>query len=231
MVLHIDHVSKSFRRHLVLKDIDFKLKQGEFLTILGSNGAGKTTLLKIIATILKPSNGNIFFKGENITNHPAVYRRQLGVISHHSFLYGDLSGRQNLKFYSKLYDITEENRIEMLLKQVALENKANQLVRSYSRGMLQRLSIARALLHDPEILLFDEPFTGLDQVAETVLDQILNQNHTGHRLAILVTHDLRKGYEHADQLTVLKDGRLINLGQKSDLSFDNVRKTYEKHIH
>jgi len=230
-VLTVEHVSKSFRRYVALRDVDFKVYAGEFFAIFGRNGAGKTTLLRILATILKPSSGAIYYAGKNILADPATYRRQLGVVSHSPFLYPDLTGRQNLEFYSKLYDIPHPtNHIDQLLVQVNLQDKAHQPVRSYSRGMLQRLSIARALLHNPQVLLFDEPFTGLDRSAENTLDRLLRQNHTGARIAILVTHDLEKGYHHADRLSVLEKGKLIDMGHKADLPFDEFRQTYESYL-
>ncbi len=191
MAISIKKLSKVFGNKVVLKNINLEIKKGEFLTIFGPNGAGKTTLVKIISTLVKPTTGKVVIDGIDIKDKPIEIRRRIGVISHETFLYPDLTAAENLRFFGRMYGVEGlEERIEKLLKQVGLIRRKNDRVRTFSRGMKQRLSIARALIHSPSILLLDEPYTGLDQHASAMFDRILSINED--KTKIMISHDIYK---------------------------------------
>ena len=173
-MIEIRNLTKSFGTLYALRGIHLSIPEGIFLSIFGPNGAGKTTFIRILATLSKASGGEILFAGKNLEDSPEEIRRRIGVIGHSTFLYDELTAWENLKFYSTLYDLSEAaERIEQALKEVGLANRKHDFVRTFSRGMQQRLSIARAMLHEPDILLLDEPYTGLDQHASQMLTRWL----------------------------------------------------------
>ena len=151
---------KRFGLKTVLRGLDFEVQPGEFVALLGPNGAGKTTFLRILASLSRPSLGNVKVADYQLPNEAAAVRARLGVVSHLPLLYGDLTAEENLRFYGRMYNISSlELRINEVLEMVGLENRRRDLVRTFSRGMQQRLAIGRAVLHDPDVMLFDEPYT------------------------------------------------------------------------
>jgi heme ABC exporter ATP-binding subunit CcmA len=229
VILRAHKVTKSFGHFAVLKGVDLELQHGEFITLLGPNGAGKTTLLRILATLAKPTSGTIELAGIPLKDAKASIRGLLGVISHQTFLYEDLTARENLRFYGQLYEIPNlTSRVNELLARVGLERRANDRVRTFSRGMQQRLSIARAILHNPPVLLLDEPDTGLDRQAADMLQNIIRELATGGepRSIIMTTHNLERGLAMCDRLVVLANGRIIREVQARDLSSENVQNWY-----
>src|SRR5512139_1157606 len=175
-MIHVRKLVKRFGLKTVLKGLDFKVEQGEFVALLGPNGAGKTTFLRILASLSRPTLGRVSIVGYSLPHQAANVRRRLGVVSHLPLLYGDLSADENLRFYGKMYGIDRLNlRMEEVLDIVGLTARRRDLVRTFSRGMQQRLAIGRAILHDPEVLLLDEPHTDLDQDACEMLDTVLRQ--------------------------------------------------------
>ena len=173
-MIQVRGLVKSFGSKVALDGVDLDVAEGEFLTLVGPNGAGKTTLLRILATLTRPTEGSVRVAGYDLAREGAEIRRRVGLASHQTLLYDDLSAEENLRFYGRMYDVTDlEERITALLQRVGLEHRRHDPVRTFSRGMQQRLSIARALLHDPAILLLDEPYTGLDQQAMEVLREVL----------------------------------------------------------
>ncbi|NIR51646.1 heme ABC exporter ATP-binding protein CcmA [candidate division KSB1 bacterium] len=226
-VIAVDGLSKSFGNHYALRNVNFTVKEGEFLTIFGPNGAGKTTLIRILSNITKASTGQITIGGFLLDREPEKIRRRIGVIAHQTFLYEDLTAEENLRFYAKLYDVNDlDHRIETLLTEVGLAHRRTDRVRTFSRGMQQRLSIARAMLHDPTLLLLDEPYTGLDQHAAAMLSGWLKRLRDSHRTTLMVTHDLEQGVDLADRVAILVKGRLVYDHQKSEIDLKNFRPLY-----
>jgi heme exporter protein A len=168
--IQVRALTKSFGPHRVLRGVDLAVGPGEFVALLGPNGAGKTTLIRTIATLGRPTAGDVLVNGHSVRGDTGRVRRDLGLVSHQTFLYGDLTAEENLRFYGALYRMAGlDERIDYLLGKVGLSERRRDAVRTFSRGMQQRLSIARAILHDPPILLLDEPDTGLDQQAIRML--------------------------------------------------------------
>ncbi len=196
----------------ILKNIQFEVRKGEAVALLGPNGSGKSTLLKCLAGLL-PHAGNTEVLGVRSRKDP-VRKRKLGYLGHETFLYSKLSARENLQFYSQLYKI--EPNIDAILEEYRLLDSSSQLVETFSRGMKQRLALARTLLSSPELLLLDEPFTGLDQQGSRWLEKkILEQKGTVTML--IATHDLERSCEIADKLLILKSGRQMFFGAPAEM--------------
>jgi heme exporter protein A len=177
--------------------------------LLGPNGAGKTTFLRILASLSRPSLGDVRIAGFRLPGQAAAVRRRLGVVSHQPLLYGDLTAEENLRFFAKMYGLRqEERRISEVLDIVGLASRRKDLVRTYSRGMQQRLSIGRAVLHDPDVMLFDEPYTGLDQDACAMLDQVLSEVAVRGRSVVMTSHDLARVANMASRFDVLSRGMI-----------------------
>jgi heme exporter protein A len=229
-LLSLEKVVKRYGDKTALHPLDIEISEGEFLTVLGANGAGKSTLLKIISQQMRPSSGNISYKGANIKTLGEAYRAKLGVISHQPFLYEGLSAYDNLLFYARLYRIKNPaQRAKEVLTRVELKGRMHDPVRTYSRGMLQRASIARALINSPEIIFLDEPYTGLDRHASYVLTDILKEQAGKQSTVILVTHDLALGYELASKLLILNKGQVVHYGGK-DVSEADFEKFYLERV-
>jgi len=210
-IIEIENLSKAYGFLPVLKSISFEIERGQFVALLGPNGSGKSTLMRLLTGLAKPSLGQIRIGGWDMPREASAVRAQLGLVSHKSLVYDNLTARENLYFYGRLYglepDVLEE-RIITLLKRVALYKRADSLARTFSRGMLQRLSIARALIHDPHILLFDEPYTGLDQNAVVVLNELLQEAHADGHTIVMVTHQLQRAAELAERILILSRGHI-----------------------
>jgi heme exporter protein A len=201
-------LGKRFVSVRALSDVDLDVHAGESLAIFGPNGAGKTTLIKLFSTILEPSSGRLRVFGEE-RPRPEV-RRRIGLVSHGSFLYGDLTAEENLRFYAGLYGVAADPaRIGVLLAEVGLEAWRGRPLKTFSRGMEQRLALARAFLHDPELLLLDEPYSGLDPRAVAHLQEILLRFHRRGKAIVLTTHDIGRGLEVCDRASILRGGRLV----------------------
>jgi heme exporter protein A len=173
-MIRIQKLIKRFGSKTVLRGLDFEVRQGEFVALLGPNGAGKTTFLRILASLSRPTLGVVQVAGYSLPAQAAAVRSRLGVVTHLPLLYGDLTAEENLQFYGRMYAVFAlHSRIDEVLILVGLVARRHDLVRTFSRGMQQRLAIGRAILHDPEVMLFDEPHTGLDQDACDMLDGLL----------------------------------------------------------
>jgi heme exporter protein A len=208
-----------------LRGIEFALGEGDSLAVFGPNGAGKTTLLRILAGLLKPDAGDVRFGGERLVRGNAAHRRRVGLISHHSLLYDGLTAAENLAFYARLYGLERPAAAAAAaLVRVGLEDRAADLVGTFSRGMVQRLAIARALLHDPEVMLLDEPFSGLDQRAAATLRDLLGRLRAERRTMVLVTHNIDEGLELSTHVAIQVAGRFASLGPRDgDLAAYRVR--------
>lgn len=207
-IIEIEQLSKAYGYVPVLKKIDLSITKGQFIALLGANGSGKSTLLKMIAGLVKPTAGIIRVGGWDMPREAEAVRAQIGMVSHKALLYDNLTARENLRFFSRLYALNDDNRINELLKQVGLEKRADSLVNTFSRGMQQRLSIARALLHNPHVLLFDEPYTGLDQDAGYVLDKLLTDAHQAGHTILMATHQLERAAQLAERIIIINRGTI-----------------------
>jgi heme exporter protein A len=224
--IEVKRLIKSYGEHHALRGIDLSVKWGDILAIFGPNGAGKTTLLKVLATLVKPSSGDVSVAGFNLKQDAIMIRRRIGVVTHQTLLYDDLSAYENLRFYGKMYDVSNlRDRINQLVAQVGLESRIHDPVRTLSRGMQQRLAIARALIHDPPILLLDEPGTGLDQHASAMLANILNSTANKQRTVLMTSHSLEQGAALSNRIAIMADGKIAYEGSKQ-LDISNLREVY-----
>ncbi len=230
-MIEVHHLVKRFGPKIVLRDLDFKVAQGEFVAVLGPNGAGKTTFLRILASLIRPTLGNVVVAGFHLPEQAAAVRQRLGVVSHLPLLYGDLTAEENLRFYGRLYAISGLNqRIMAVLDLVGLTSRRCDLVRTFSRGMQQRLAIGRAMLHSPDVLLLDEPYTGLDQDACDMLDAVLRQVISRDQTVVMTSHDLVRTAEMASRFDVLAQGRITASAASRDLPQDGLLAFYREAI-
>jgi heme exporter protein A len=219
-VLRLVNVGKTFGRHRALADVSLAFVPGRVAAVLGPNGAGKSTLLGLLSTLSQPSQGRITLGDEELSRHSPI-RASIGYVGHEPGVYGDLSARQNLRLFASLYGLANAERcIDEMLARVGLEGvRSEAAARTFSRGMLQRLALARALLHAPEILLFDEPGAALDPAGAAWL---------AGRLVVLVTHDLAAAAAIATHVVVLRRGRVARDQTRASFSADELRAIYEE---
>jgi len=209
-MIRIHNLTKSFGPRAALAGVNLHVEPGEFVALVGPNGAGKTTLLRILATLTRPTSGTVRIAGLDPNRTGEEVRRRIGFLSHRTLLYDDLTAEQNLRFYARMYELDDgPTRITDLLEQVGLTARRNDLVRTLSRGMQQRLAVARAMLHRPQVLLLDEPYTGLDPNAAQVLTNLLTRLAGEGRTVLLTTHNLERGLALGSRVIVLARGRLV----------------------
>ena len=222
-------LAKSFSSHAALRGIDLKVAGGNTLAILGPNGAGKTTLIKILATIMRPTSGNVLIDGLTLKDDAEKIRSRIGLVAHQSYLYGNLSAYENLEFYSRMYGVLHyKERIGAVLEMVGMTSRRHDRLSTLSRGMQQRLALARALLHNPPILLMDEPETGLDQQALGVMWDILRQTEVQRRTIVFTSHSFERALAVCDELIILERGRVAFSAQGSALNPDDLRQAYQE---
>jgi heme exporter protein A len=201
------------------------------MTVFGPNGAGKTTLLKVLAGALKPSEGSVELGDRRLRAGDPEWHRSIGVLSHQGFLYGHLTLEENLRFYGKLFGLRDlDRRVSEGLARVGLGERAGSLARTLSRGMRQRLALARTLLNDPEFVLLDEPYTGLDAHAAAVLRGVLTSLKDGRRTVILVTHNLSQGLELADRVAIQVRGRFVFQGGRGQVDAGSFEHFYRERV-
>ncbi len=228
-MIEVKKLVKRFGLKTVLRGVDFHVEPGEFVALLGPNGAGKTTFLRILASLSRPSLGLVTVAGFALPAQSSAVRQRLGVVSHQPLLYEDLTAWENLQFYGRMYDIPGlDQRIREVLNMVGLTARRNDLVRTFSRGMQQRLAIGRAVLHDPEVMLFDEPYTGLDQDASEMLDTILKEVAARGRTVVMTSHDLARAEDLATRFDILSRGLIAASIQRADLGNENLLGFYKK---
>jgi len=226
-VVRTDALSKQFGGLTVLRSVSILVAPGKSLTIFGRNGAGKTTFLKIAAGLIRTYRGKVYLLGEDLSQAGQNVRRQIGFVSHETLLYPDLTARENLMFYARLYQIDDAKTVvESALSRLELEAKAATTVRTLSRGMKQRLSLGRAFLHGPAILFLDEPFTGLDERAADTLHGMLEEFKTGGGSIVMASHNLERGWRHADEIVVLERGQVAYEGAAGDTDLEQFRAQY-----
>ena len=216
---------KQFGRRRGLDGVDLEVPSGAFLSIFGPNGAGKTTLLRMLALLSRPTRGELSLLGVDALEEPDSLRSRIGLISHKPMLYGDLTARENLRFFASLYGDVDEARIDELLRLVELDHRCNDCARTFSRGMQQRLSIARALGNDPELVLLDEPYSGLDPHAAELFDELIGRVRDG-RTFVMVSHDLEKGFAMCSHALILARGRVVVCAEKERVDAAAFRDLY-----
>jgi len=218
-------LTKRFGLTEALDSIDLTLDQGELLAVFGPNGAGKSTLIRILSTLMRSTSGMATLLGYDLEEEGETLRGAIGVLTHHPLLFDNLTAQENLKFYGKMFEVRNlKARIDELLIDVGLIEHRDQLVQTFSRGMQQRLAIARAVIHDPHLLLLDEPYTGLDQSGIAFLRQTLKAFMDKGRTAIMTCHDFAWGLELCTKAAILNDGNLVYYGDPSKLeeSFESL---------
>ncbi|MCO6449251.1 MAG: heme ABC exporter ATP-binding protein CcmA [Caldilineales bacterium] len=230
-LVHVRDLRKAFGRHRVLRGLNLDIEAGSSVALLGPNGAGKTTLLRILASLSRPTSGTVTIAGVDISANPEGIRQHIGMVSHAPLLYDDLSAEENLQFYARLYGMKEPGeRIRELLQRVGLDQRRKDLVRTFSRGMVQRMAIARALLHNPPILLLDEPDTGLDPQAAEMMTDLLRELGGSERTILMTTHHLERGLGLADRILILSSGNLVFDSPAADLGYDDLRPLYDQYV-
>lgn len=228
-MIEIRKLNKSFDNKRVIQDIDLTVPDGESLAVFGPNGAGKSTLIGMLSGLIRPTSGEIRIEGADLRDDPRI-RGKVGLVSHQPLLYTELTARENLVFYGRLFDVPDLSRsIPDILKLVGLELRTDDLVRTYSRGMVQRLAIARALLHNPTILLLDEPFTGLDQQAGRFLERVVQDRAAKGSTVIMATHNLRQGFGLCRQFLMLRRGQVVYHADRNDLDEERLATIYDQY--
>ena len=228
-MIEVRRLVKRFGLKPVLRGLDFSVEAGEFVALLGPNGAGKTTFLRILASLSRPTVGGIRIAGYSLPAQAAAVRSILGVVSHQPLLYGDLSAEENLRFYGRMYAVPDlPQRVDEVLELVGLRARRKDLVRQFSRGMQQRLAIARAILHDPQVMLFDEPHTGLDQDAAAMLDGILQEVAARGRTVVMTSHDILRAARLASRVDILSKGVIALSVKGEELDPDALPRRYRE---
>jgi heme exporter protein A len=202
-------VSRHFGRRRALAKINLTARAGDIVGLLGPNGAGKSTLISVLATLARPTSGEVFYGGETASRLGAALRRRLGLLGHELFLYPELSARQNLTFFAQLYGLDARAAVDAALERAGLADRADDDVSGFSRGMRQRLALERALLHAPRLALFDEPFTGLDDRAVGLVAARLRALADSRAIVVVATHDLDLADGLVTRIALLRDGRLL----------------------
>ncbi|PYS55696.1 MAG: heme ABC exporter ATP-binding protein CcmA [Acidobacteria bacterium] len=228
LALESEDIRKTFGQFTALSGVTLAVQRGEFLTLFGRNGAGKTTFLKIAATLVRATHGKLRIEGIDIREEPERARRHIGFLSHNTYLYRDLSPIENLRFFGRLYGMPDsEERIRKILERVGLERRASEPTRAFSRGLHQRLGLARVMLHEPSVMLLDEPYTGLDANAVEMLNQMLDEAVAQGKTVLLTTHDLEQGLRAATRAAIIERGKIVFAGDAKDTG---IREAYRQYV-
>ncbi|MEX2253514.1 MAG: ABC transporter ATP-binding protein [Thermoleophilaceae bacterium] len=220
----MDGLERRYGERVALAGVSLRLERGQTLAVFGSNGAGKTTLLRVLATLLRPHAGEARVLGSALPGEAWRVRGRIGYLGHDPLLYRDLSGRENLRYHARLHDAPQA-RVEELLAAVGMERRANDRVRDLSRGMAQRLAAARALLHDPAVLLLDEPRAHLDPAGAELLEPLIGR--ASGRTRVLVTHAVEAGLQEADLALGLRAGRPAFASAPAEVTPQQTKELYE----
>lgn len=230
-MIEINQLTKQADNKSILRGFDLLIQKGETVAILGPNGAGKSTLLKVLATLIKPTTGQVRIKGLDIKKNQIEIKKLFGYLPHSSLLYDHYSPFENLSFFGSLYGIDHaEQRAVQLVKEVGLSFFLNEPVKNFSRGMIQRIAIARAIIHEPEILYLDEPHTGLDQAAISILNKVILSMKQKGTTTLMVTHDFKQAAEICDRIIILKNGKIAEDFQLKERTLDFVNQKYKHHM-
>jgi heme exporter protein A len=226
-IVEVRGLVKKFGFKTILRNVDLLLGSGDFLALFGHNGAGKTTLIHILSSLILPTSGTVRIAGFDSRYNREALRKVIGVISHHTFLYNSLTAFENLKFYGTMYEVTKlHDKIEEVLELVGLTEYMNDQVQTFSRGMQQRLSVARAIIHDPMVMFLDEPYTGLDQDGAQTLKQLLGEFRDRGKTIIMTSHNLERGLELCNQAAILTSGALVYKEDIAKIVQDDFKQTY-----
>ncbi|GAC1465937.1 MAG: ABC transporter ATP-binding protein [Ktedonobacteraceae bacterium] len=228
-IIEIRALKKSYAFKPVLRRLELTLPRGQRMAVLGSNGAGKTTLLRILAGLDKPDSGTVTVAGVDITHDVQRVRQLIGLVAHQPYLYEELSALENLLFFGRMYNVAHaRERALDLLQRVGLERRAQERVSAFSRGQVQRLAWARALLHAPPLLLLDEPETGLDQNGNALIDALLTEHHAQGGSVLFTTHQLERALHMSEQIVLLHAGRLVSQHASADLTLEELQRVYRE---
>ena len=231
MLLQASQITKRFGHRMVLNGLDLNLQPGEVVTIFGPNGAGKTTLIQILSTLIKPTSGTLHIGGVDAFAETLRVRPSLGLVVHEPLAYLEFSPYENLKFFGQLYKLDGlEQRIADLLDEVQLTSYAHEPVKIFSRGMTQRFMIAKALIHDPTLLLFDEPFSGLDLAAKQFVLKRIDQERSHGKGIILTTHNTELGFHAGSRFHFLLNGQIETVAEKEDIGLEALSREYEDRL-
>ncbi|ALC89977.1 sodium ABC transporter ATP-binding protein [Bacillus sp. FJAT-18017] len=230
-MIEVKKLTKQADSKLILRGINLTINKGETVGILGPNGAGKSTLLKVLATLIKPSTGEVTIGGFSLRKEQSEIKKLFGYLPHSSLLYDHYSPRENLVFFGNLYGIKNpEQRAVELVKEVGLSFFLNEPVKNFSRGMIQRIAIARAIVHDPEILFLDEPHTGLDQGAISILNNVILRMKEKGATTLMVTHDFKQAAEICDRIIIIKNGKIADDFILEDKMIDLLSEKYNDQV-
>jgi len=222
-LLLASRLTKRFGAVAAVRNVTFEVQEGDFVSIFGPNGAGKTTLLQLIAGLSRPTQGVLTWSPEI----PDVDRCSMGFVSHQSLLYGELSGIENLLFFARLYGVAQpKERARELLERMGLNSAEHRQVKHYSSGMKQRLTLGRALIHNPEVLLLDEPYAGLDQHGSRLLTRVLSGLRDENRTVFLITHNLMEGVTLSSRVLIMNRGEIVYQAGKEELESEDLEKLY-----
>lgn len=214
---------------VILRGVNLSIKQGQTVAILGPNGAGKSTILKVIATLIKPTSGEVLIDNKEIKKHALEVKSLIGYLPHASLLYDHFTPLENLVLFGKLYGVKDvEKRAKELIEKVGLSFFLHEPVKSFSRGMIQRVAIARAIVHNPRILLLDEPHTGLDQQAIVILNKVILEMKAQGTTTVMVTHDFKQAAEICDRIIIVKNGKIVDDFMLEENNLDYVFEQYAK---
>jgi heme exporter protein A len=227
-MIEIKKLTKQADNKLILRGVDLSIKQGETVAILGPNGAGKSTLLKVLATLIKPTSGLVKINGLDLKKDHIEVKKLFGYLPHSSLLYDHYTPLENLLFFGELYGVKDVgNRARQLVKEVGLSFFINEPVKNFSRGMIQRITIARAIIHEPKIMLLDEPHTGLDQGAITILNNVVLSMKEKGCTTLMVTHDFKQAAEICDRIIIVKNGKIADDFSINNKSLGFVSEKYQ----
>jgi heme exporter protein A len=230
-MIEVKKLTKQADNKLILRGVDLSINKGETVAILGPNGAGKSTLLKVLATLIKPTSGDIKINGLELKKNHIAIKKILGYLPHSSLLYDHYSPLENLVFFGNIYGVKDvEKRAKELVKEVGLSFFLNEPVKNFSRGMIQRIAIARAIVHEPEILLLDEPHTGLDQGAISILNTVILSMKKKGTTTLMVTHDFKQAAEICDRIIIVKNGKIVDDFKIENQSLGVVSEKYELQV-
>lgn len=225
--IEMRNLTKRFQSIVALRDLNLKILRGEVTVLFGPNGSGKTTLIRILCTLSRQTSGDYSVDGIDASGNGREVRRRMGVVLHDPLLYDDLTAAENLRFYCRMYG-AEESRIDELLDLFELKHRRNDRVATLSSGMIKRLSIARAVIHDPDILLFDEPFSSLDTSSRAKVMSLIEQMRDDGKTILLTTHHLKEGYQIGERLLVMRKGRSVLDVRRDDISASEFQSQYDE---